>query len=68
MKEQAYAQATELDDITVSYSHKAHNPYLTQTTLGDIFDRIKEDKELERIVDAIRVESDKDERRNRLLR
>ena len=55
--------SNELDNIKVSYSHNAHNPYLTQTTLGDIFDRIKEDRELERIVNAIRSESDKDERR-----
>jgi len=63
MKEQQYAQATELDNITVSYSHNTHNPYLTQTTLGDIFNRIKEDPELERTVNAIRSESDKDNRR-----
>jgi len=63
MKDQTYAQATELDKITVSFSHNTHNPYLTQITLGDIFDRIKEDKELERIVNAIRSEPDKDERR-----
>jgi len=63
MKEKEYAQATELDNTTVSYSHNAHNPYLTQTSLGDIFDRIKEDPELERTVEAIRSESDKDERR-----
>ena len=55
--------SNELDNIKVSYSHNAHNPHLTQTTLGDIFDRIKEDRELERIVNAIRSESDKDERR-----
>ena len=63
MKEKEYAQATELDNITVSYSHNAHNSYLTQTNLGDIFDRIKEDPELERIVEAIRSEPDKDKRR-----
>ena len=67
MKEKEYAQATELDNITVSYSHNAHNPYLTHTSLGDIFDRITEDKELERIVNAIRSESDKDERRKLIL-
>jgi hypothetical protein len=54
MNEKEYSN--ELDNITVSYSHNTHNPYLTQTNLGDIFDRIKEDKELERIVNAIRSE------------
>jgi hypothetical protein len=63
MKDQHYAQVNELDNITVSYSHNTHNPYLTPKSLGDIFDRIKEDKELDRIVNAIRSESDKDERR-----
>jgi methionine salvage enolase-phosphatase E1 len=61
MKEEAYAN--ELDNITVSYSHDTHNPYLTQTTLGNILDRIKQDTELERIIDEIRSESDKDKRR-----
>jgi len=61
MKDQHYAQVNELDNITVSYSHNTHNAYLTQTTLGNIFDRIKRDTELERIIDAIRSESDKDE-------
>jgi hypothetical protein len=55
--------SNELDNITVSYSHSTHNSYLTQTTLGDIFDRIENDKELKRTVDAIRSESDKDKRR-----
>lgn len=63
MKDQNYAAVNELDNMTVSYSHNTHNPYLTQTTLGNIFDRIKEDSELERIVEAIRSEPDKDERR-----
>ncbi|MBK9096892.1 MAG: hypothetical protein IPM14_01990 [bacterium] len=63
MKDQHYAQVNELDNITVSYSHNTHNPYLTQTTLRNIFNRIKEDSELERIVNAIRSESDKDKRR-----
>jgi hypothetical protein len=63
MKDQHYAAVNELDNITVSYSHNTHNSYLTQTTLGNIFDRIKRDTELERIIDAIRSESDKDERR-----
>ena len=61
MKEEAYAN--ELDNITVSYSHNTHNPYLTQTTLGNIFDRIKNDTELYEIIDSIRSHSDKDERR-----
>lgn len=63
MKDQHYAQVNELDKIKVSYSHNTHNPYLTQTSLGNIFNRIKEDSELKRIVDAIRSESDKDKRR-----
>jgi hypothetical protein len=63
MKDQHYAQVNELDNITVSYSHNTHNPYLTPKSLGDIFDRIKEDKELERIVNAIRSEPDKNKRR-----
>ncbi len=63
MKDQLYAQVNELDNITVSYSHNTHNPYLTQITLGNIFNRIKEDSELERIVNTIRSESDKDKRR-----
>jgi hypothetical protein len=63
MKNQDYAQVPELENITVSYSHNTHNSNLTQTTLGDIFDRIKNDKELERIVNAIRSESDKEEKR-----
>jgi len=36
-----YAQVNELDNITVSYSHNTHNPYLTQTSLGNILNRIK---------------------------
>lgn len=63
MKDQHYAQVNELDNITVSYSDKADNPDLRQTTLKSILDRIKEDSELERIVYAIRSESDKDKRR-----
>ena len=63
MKEQSYASVNESDNITVSYSHNTHNPHLTQTTLGNIFNRIKEDSELKRIVDAIRSESDKDGKR-----
>lgn len=57
------AEVNELDNITVSYSHNTHNPYLTPKSLGDIFERISSDTELERIVEAIRSESDKDERR-----
>lgn len=57
------AYVNKLNNIIVSYSHNTHNSSLTQTTLGDIFDRIKKDKELEKIVNAIRSESDKDERR-----
>lgn len=63
MKDQHYAQVNELDNITVSYSHNTHNSYLTPTALGNIFNRIKEDPELKRIVDSIRSESDKDKRR-----
>lgn len=63
MKDQHYAQVNELDKITVSYSHNTYNSHLTQKKLGNIFDRIKNDTELKRIVDAIRSESDKDERR-----
>ena len=44
MKEKEYAQATELDNTTVSYSHKANNPDLIQTSLGEILNRIREDK------------------------
>jgi hypothetical protein len=36
MKQKEEAYADEVDNITVSYSHNTHNPYLTQTTLGDI--------------------------------
>ena len=46
MKDQHYAQVNELDNITVSYSHNTHNSHLTQTTLGKIIDRIKNDTEL----------------------
>ena len=63
MKDQHYAQVNELDNITVSYSHKADNPDLRQTSLKSILNQIKKDTELERIVDAIRSESDKDKRR-----
>jgi len=63
MKQKEEVYANELDNITVSYSHNTHNPYLTHTTLGKIFNRIKEDSELERIVNTIRSESDKDKRR-----
>ena len=59
----AKAYENKLDNVNVSYSHSTHNSYLTQTTLGDIFDRIENDKELKRIVNAIRSESDKDNRR-----
>ena len=50
MKEKEYSN--ELDNITVSFSHNTHNPYLTLTNLGRILNRIKEDSELERIVDV----------------
>lgn len=63
MKDQNYAAVNELDNITVSYSHNTHNPHLTQTTLGKIFDRIKNDIELYEIIDSIRSHSDKEERR-----
>jgi hypothetical protein len=63
MKDQHYAAVNELDNITVSYSHNTRNPYLTQTTLGKILDRIKNDTELYEIIDSIRSHSDKEERR-----
>jgi len=62
MKDQHYAAVNELDNITVSYSHNTHNPYLTQTTLGKILDRIKNDTELYEIIDSIRSHSNKEER------
>lgn len=61
MKAESYVN--ELDNITVSYSHNTHNPYLTQTTLGKILDRIQNDTELYEIIDSIRSHSDKEERR-----
>ncbi len=61
MKEKQYAD--DLDNITVSYSHNTHNPYLIPDTLGNIINRIKADTELERIINDIRSESDKDKRR-----
>jgi hypothetical protein len=63
MKQKEEAYADELDKITVSYSHNTHNSHLRQTNLGDILSRIREDKELKRIVEAIRSESDKDKQR-----
>ncbi len=62
MRDQHYAQVNELDNITVSYSNKADNPELRQTSLKSILTQIKSDTELERIVDAIRSEPDKDKR------
>jgi hypothetical protein len=62
MKAQHYAQVNELDNITVSYSNKAANPELRQTSLKSILTQIKRDTELERIVDAIRSEPDKDKK------
>jgi len=62
MKDQHYAAVNELDNITVSYSHNTHNPHLTQTTLGKILDRIKNDTELYEIIDSIRSHSNKEER------
>jgi len=61
MKEKEYSN--ELDNIAVSYSNNTHNPYLTLTTLGKIFDRIKNDTELYEIIDSIRSIPDKEGRR-----
>lgn len=63
MKDQNYAQVNELDNIIVSYSNKADNPELRQTSLKSILTQIKRDTELERIVDAIRSEPDKEKRK-----
>ena len=63
MKDQHYAAVNELDNIIVSYSIKADNPELRQTSLKNILTRIKRDTELERIIDAIRSEPDKEKRK-----
>jgi hypothetical protein len=63
MKDQHYAAVNELDNITVSYSNKADKPDLRQTSLKSIITQIKRDTELERIVDAIRSEPDKEKRK-----
>jgi len=64
MKDQPYAQATELNEITV---YTADNCYIAEDlkkeTLASVLGRIKIDKELESLVKKIRAEQDKEKRK-----
>jgi len=63
MQDKHYAAVNELDNITVSYSDKAVNPELEHISLEKVFNRIKTDKHLQKLIDNFRAESDVEKRK-----